>query len=213
MSSLESLISTAGEAPLLDSLSFVLPPASTSVVDRRQHVRAYPTSASTLTPNGTRTCRIRLGGDDFVDSSSIRLVYTINNLDGTNALTPLTGPWGCFSQVYLRSNGVELDNLQNYGRFAQQFGWNHLSQSEQFGEAAICGMAGSWAATDQGNQPSMGTIAKSSSYTVMHRMYLSLFSSGKMLPTRYCPLELEITLNNTVSDWLDSGTGKSTNIL
>jgi hypothetical protein len=72
MSSLESLISTAGEAPLLDSLSFVLPPASTSVVDRRQHVRAYPTSASTLSPTGTRTCRIRLGGDDFVDSSTIR---------------------------------------------------------------------------------------------------------------------------------------------
>ena len=209
MSSLESLISTAGEAPLLDSLSFVLPPASTSVVDRRQHVRAYPTSASTLSPNGTRTCRIRLGGDDFVDSSSIRLVYTIKNLDGTNSLVPLTGPWGCWSQVYLRSNGVELDNIPHYGRFHQQFGWNHLQQSEQFGEAAICGMNGSWATTDQGNQPSMGTIAKSASYTVMHKMYLSLFSSQKMLPTRYCPLELEITVGNTVSDWLDTSTGKS----
>ena len=210
MSSLESLISTAGEAPLMDSLSFVLPPASTSVVDRRQHVRAYPTSASTLTPTSTRTCRIRLGGDDFVDASSIRLVYTINNLDGTNPLTPLTGPWGAWSQVYLRSNGVELDNIPHYGRFHQQYGWNHLQQSEQFGEAAICGMNGSWATTDQGNQPSMGTIAKSSSYTVMHKMYLSLFSSGKMLPTRYCPLELEISVSNVVSDWLSTASGKST---
>ena len=84
MSSLESLIAVAGESPLLDSLDFTLPPASTSVVDRRQAVRAYPTSASTLTPTGTKTVRLRLGGDDFVDSSSCRIVYTVNNLDVTN---------------------------------------------------------------------------------------------------------------------------------
>ena len=36
----------------------------------------------------------------------------------------------------------------------------------------------------------------------MHKLYTSLFSSGKLLPTRYAPLELEISLNSTVSDWL-----------
>ena len=92
MSALESLIPSNGEAPMLDSLDFSLPAASTAVVDRRQHVRAYPTSASTLTPTGTRTCRIRLGGDDFVDASSVRLMYTIQNLDPANPLVPLAGP-------------------------------------------------------------------------------------------------------------------------
>ena len=73
MSALESLIATAGEAPLQYFLDFSLPPSSTAVVDRHQHVKAYPTSASTLTPTGTRTFRIRLGGDDFIDPMSIRL--------------------------------------------------------------------------------------------------------------------------------------------
>ena len=100
MSALESLILTSGEAPLLDSLDFSLPPSSTAVVDRRQHVKAYPTSASSLTPTATRTFRIRLGGDDFIDPSSIRLQYTVRNLDGTNALARLTGPWGLWSLVY-----------------------------------------------------------------------------------------------------------------
>jgi hypothetical protein len=59
MSALESLIATSGEAPMLDSLDFTLPPASTAVVDRRQHMRAYPTSASTLFPSGR--VRLRLG--------------------------------------------------------------------------------------------------------------------------------------------------------
>ena len=205
MSALESLIGTGGEAPMLDSLDFSLPPASTAVVDRRQHVRAYPTSASTLTPGSTRTVRIRLGGDDFVDPHSIRLMYTINETGGAHSLVPLTGPWGMWSQVYLRSNGVELDNIPQYGRFHQQYLWNQLSQVEQFGEAGISGMAGSWSPTGPypTNAPAMGTIAAGTSYTVLHKLGLSVFSSGKLLPTRYMPLELELSLNTVVSDWLN----------
>ena len=191
---------------MLDSLDFTLPPSSTAVVDRRQHVRAYPTSASTLTPSGTRTVRLRLGGDDFVDASSIRLMFTINNLDNALGLYPQSGPWGCWSQVVLRSNGVELDNIQQYGRFHQQFGWNQLSMAEQFGEAGICGVAGSWNVTANApNYPLNGELPISSSYTVMHKVHVSLFSSGKLLPTRYAPLELELSLNPTVTDWVAGG--------
>ena len=210
MSALESLIATSGEAPMLDSLDFTLPPASTAVVDRRQICTAYPTSASTLTPTGTRTCRIRLGGDDFIDASSVRIQYTINEL-GNKPLRPFAGPWGAWSQVYLRSNGVELDNIPQYGRFHQQYGWNQLGMLEQFGEAGICGMGGSYA-TNSLNNPAMGSIAANGSFTVIHKMHVSMFNSGKLLPTRYMPLELEMSLNSTVADWLNAdGTNNSTN--
>jgi hypothetical protein len=208
MSALESLIATSGEAPTMDSLDFSLPPANTAVVDRRQHVRAYPTSASTLTPTGTRTVRIRLGGDDFVDSSSVRIQYTINetgNVAGKK-LVPFCGPWGAWSQVYLRSNGVELDNIPQYGRFHQQYGWNQLGMMEQYGEAGICGMGGSWV-DGTPNTPAMGTIAVGGSYTVIHKVHVSMFNSGKYLPVRYMPLELEMTLNSTAADWLNAASG------
>ena len=175
---------------MLDSLDFTLPPASTACVDRRQHVRAYPTSASTLTPTGTRTVRLRLGGDDFIDPASIGVMYAIKETGGANPLIPSTGPWGAWSQVYLRSNGVELDNIPQYGRFHQQYGWSQLSMLEQFGEASICGMGGSWG-NGANNQPQMGYIGANVSYTVMHKMHLSIFSSGKLLPTRYAPMELQ----------------------
>ena len=109
MSSLESLIASSGEQPLADSLDFSLPPSSTAIVDRRQHVRAYPTSASSLSVNGTRTVRIRLGGDEFVDPHSIRLQFTIVNGDGTRALLAQGGPWCFWQQVYLRSGGCEIE--------------------------------------------------------------------------------------------------------
>ena len=102
MSSLEALIAAGGEAPLQDSLSFTLPQASSAIVDRRTICRAYPTSASTITPTGSKTCRIRLGGDGFVDSGSVRLCYTLTNTDATivnqvltpNPMSPAVGPHG-----------------------------------------------------------------------------------------------------------------------
>ena len=115
-----------------------------------------------------------------------------------------------WSQVYLRSGGVELDNIPFYGRHHQQFGWNHLSQLEQFGEAGLCGFAGSWnIGNTQENTPYLGTIPANRSYTVMHRLLLSIFSQHRMLPTRYMPLELEMTLGSN-ADWLSLGVNQST---
>ena len=189
-----------------------MPPASTAIVDRRQHKRAFPTSASTLGyTQGTKTVRLRIGGDAFVDPHSIRLMFTIVNQDATNALSFQTGPWGVWGQVYLRSSGVEIDSILAYGRHHQMFLWNHLSQAEQFGEAGITGLHGSWLAGTPLNIPRLGTIAASQRYTVMHKLGLSLFAAGKMLPVRYCPLELELSLANAPTDWVTGGAGNSTN--
>jgi hypothetical protein len=82
---------------------------------------------------------------------------------------------------------------------------------EQFGEARIAGFGGSWSTGNtQTNQPNTGGVNASQSYTVMHKLYMSIFSSGKLLPTRYMPLELEMTLNSSLSDWLLTTTGHST---
>ena len=203
MSQLESVIASSGESPLIDSLDFSLPPASTSIVDRRQHVRAYPTSASSLSVNGTRTVRIRLGGDEFVDPQSIRLQFTIVNGDATRRLVTIGGPWCFWQQVYLRSGGCELDNIPQYGRFHQQYMFNQLSMQEQYGEAAITGLHGSWdssggAGVNPTNRPKVGAIEAGGSYTVMHKLGLNVMNSGKLIPARYMPLELELQLGATV---------------
>ena len=144
-----------------------------------------------------------------MDASSVRIQYTIKETANAvgKKLVPFCGPWGAWSQVYLRSNGVELDNIPQYGRFHQQYGWNQLGMLEQFGEAGIAGLGGSWVDAT----PTMGTIAPNGSFTVIHKVHVSMFNSGKYLPVRYMPLELEMTLNNTVTDWLNpSGTDNST---
>ena len=123
MSALGTLISTAGKAGVLDSLDFTLPDTSSAITNRKLHVRAFPMSASTLALTGTRTCRIRLGGDDFIDPSSVRLMFTVT---AGASLTPIAGPWGVWGQVYLSSSGTELDNIPFYGRFHHE---RHLQLS------------------------------------------------------------------------------------
>ena len=203
MSALEAQIAASGEAPLTSALDFTLPASSTAIVDRKQHCRAYPTSASTLTYNGTRTVRIRLGGDDFVDPTSVRLMFTLENLDqGTKTLKPLGGPWCCWAQVFERSGGVEITNLPQYGRFHEQFGWKHLTRLEQFGEPAITGFHSSVVASDKNFQPSVLYIPSGGKIQVMTKLYTSLLSQSKYLPLRYMPIEYEFFLA-APEDWLD----------
>ena len=209
MSSLESLIATAGEAPMSSQLSYALAPADTSVVDRKQHCRAYPTGVSTLSPSGTRQCIIRLGGDDFVDASSVRLQFTINNLDSTNKLSPTTGGWGCIQQIFLRSGGVELDNVPYYNRFHTQYMFNQLSQAEQWGVSGICGGMSAVATSSSAFRPKPGTIPAGKSLTVSFPLGLSLLQTGKILPSRYAPLELTFVIVSDPADYVETGTGLS----
>ena len=196
MSGLEALIAAGGEAPLLESLSYDIPAQSSAVVQRKQHVRAYPTSASTLSPAGVRTVRIRLGGNDWFDPASLRLVYTIQNTHATANLCPSCGPWGPFGLVRLLSGGVELDHLPMFHRHMELHAWRLLSMEQQAAEG-VYGWSSAWPnQTLAGNtpHPNQGFLSAGASLTVSFKPLLSVFTSSRAIPCRYMPLELELSL-------------------
>ena len=205
MSALESMIASSGEASVHPALSYELPAPSTAITDRKQHIRAYPSSASSLSSTGTKTCRIRIGGDDgFVDPSSIRVQYTLNNPETNKYLRPVSGPWCLWQQVYCRSSGVELDNFPHYGRYHNQYGFMNLDRESQWGTPSIEGFHLSKPTTKNAFKPEVGQLAGSVSLTVMHRLHLSLLSSGKLLPVKYAPLEIELSIVNDLNDFLQA---------
>ncbi len=51
-----------------------------------------------------------------------------------------------------------------------------------------------------------GSIPAGGSITVSHKLNLSLFTSGRMLPLRYAPLELELSLSGAENWCLAGGT-------
>jgi hypothetical protein len=209
MSSLESMLASSGEAPVHPALNYELPAVSTAIIDRKQHCRAYPSSASSLNLANTRTVRIRLGGEDFIDVSSIRLMFTIKNDNSTHYLYPTTGPWGVWQQCYLRSGGQELDNIPYYNRWHTQYGFNQLSRAEQFGSVGVEGLHMSKVDAAGTFRPETGDINANGSITVMHRLHFSVFSAGKLWPVKFAPLEIEMSMCNEPSDWLTVASDKS----
>ena len=208
MSALESMIASSGEASIHPALAYELPSPSTAIVDRKQSCRAFPSSASSLSFGGTRTVRIRIGGEDFIDPSSIRIMFTIKNESGTGTLRPYVGPWGVWQQAFLRSNGVELDNIGYYNRFHTQFGFNQLQREEQL---AVGNEGLGSSKVDEWGQMEVGDIGGGKSMTVLHRLHFSLLSAGKLLPVKYAPLEIELSLISDPADWLLLDPGSSNN--
>ena len=206
MSGLDSAIAARGEAPLPSTLDFSITPTSTAIVDRKTCVRAYPISGDKITPTGPKNINIHIGGDSMLDASSMRLMFTIENLSGSKDLKFLgSGPWTAFSTVRLLSNGTEIDNLDQYGRWHE---WTYLTLpwSDQWAEQCVCGWGGSFDAVDglfKKAQPLPGRVQYGEKITVMMKLNLSLFNSQKLLPIRFMPLELHLTLADS-ADWINT---------
>ena len=53
-------------------------------------------------------------------------------------------------------------------------------------------------------KPEVGQLAGNVSLTVAHRLHLSLLSSQKLLPVKYAPLEIELSIVNDLNDFLQA---------
>ena len=194
MSILDSIISQAGEAPLLSSMDYSVIPSSSAVVDRKNCVSAYTVSATSVTPTN-RNVTIKLGTDHFIDASSIRLSFSLVNTDSSKNLQPMGGPWCCWANVRLLSQGTLIEELPMYGRHHELFGYQLLPFQQQWSEAAVCGLHGSWDTANglmyQG-QPKIGKIEPLERASILHKLHLSLFNTGKILPSRFMPLEVQL---------------------
>ena len=70
-------------------------PGASYVVDRRS-VTFHPQGSNIYkTKEGTKLIRILLTGDNWMDPSTLRILFQLNNdeTDTAKALRPLSGPW------------------------------------------------------------------------------------------------------------------------
>ena len=144
---------------LIDGLSFKLSPGASYVTDRRSV--SYWTAGANEDSAGTgsKVARINLTGDGWLDPSTLRVVYTVQNNDGTAAklLRPLSGPWSFFRRVRCMVGGAIVDDIDYYNRVHEML---HILTSddhrnndevEGFGNGwNKVGTDGAWSATNTG---------------------------------------------------------------
>ena len=124
------LIINSSESELIKSLDFELPPTSKYVLDRRQ-VRFYPSGARDFSPNGVRTARVLLSGDGgWVDPSSLRIGFTIQNTHATEPLFLATGPHCLIERIRIFCAGTLVEDLgPHYGRTHEMFMQRQMPQN------------------------------------------------------------------------------------
>ena len=103
---------------LIEGLSFKLSPGASYVTDRRSVSYFVAGSNVYQSGSGARVIRVNLTGDGWLDPSTVRLVYTLVNNDGTSTkiLRPLSGPWSFFRRARCLVGGAIIDDVDYYNR-------------------------------------------------------------------------------------------------
>ena len=124
-------IANGVEDKLIDGLSFKLNPGASYVVDRRS-VTYHPQGSNVYTPGaGTKLIRILLTGDNWLDPSTFRIMFDLNN-DETNAsksLRPLGGPWTFFRRMRILCAGQLVEDIMDYNRIHEMIHMMIASES------------------------------------------------------------------------------------
>jgi len=109
------------EDHLIDSLQFNLKPGASYVTARRS-VTFHTQGGSDYKPLGVRVIKINMTSDQWLDPSTVKLFFTVQNLDASMALRPkVPGPWCFFRRVRVLVAGQVCEDIDNYNRVHQMF--------------------------------------------------------------------------------------------
>ena len=105
------------EDKLIVGLSFKMNPGASYVVDRRS-VTYHPQGSNIYkTSSGTKLIRILLTGDNWLDTSTFRIMFDVrNNADAARKLYVLGGPHCFFRRMRILAAGQLVEDIDNYNR-------------------------------------------------------------------------------------------------
>ena len=95
---------------LIEGLSFKLSPGASYVTNRRS-VSFFPQGGNAYSSSGVKVARIALTGDGWLDPSTVRLMFDLNNVttdadpNNEKILRPIGGPWSFFRRMRLLAWG------------------------------------------------------------------------------------------------------------
>lgn len=104
---------------LIDSLHAKLRPGASHVINRRR-VTFFPQGGNDYTPNGVKVIGINKTSDQWLDPSTGKLIFNVQNLDAALTLKPRTlGPWRFSRRVRVWVGGQICEDIDNYTRVRQ----------------------------------------------------------------------------------------------
>ena len=201
---------------LIEGLSFKLSPGASYVQDRKQSTFNAIGTQSYVAGTGSRLIRINLAdGNGWLDPSSVRIVFTLTNTDGTNILRTLGGPWSFFRRARCLFQGAITDDIDNYNRTHEML--HILTTKSNRDNDDVEGFGFRWDDDthygyfgNPGDRDLYNTLAVERSKTVSFKPLLGLFNQPKYLPLMWGGLVMEFEIVTNSADCVATFDASST---
>jgi hypothetical protein len=208
---MESFANTA-EDKLIDGLSFKLQPGASYITDRRS-VTFHPQGSNIYkTGTGTKLIKILLTGDSWLDPSTFRVMFDLENLDtdANKKLRTLSGPWSFFRRMRVVVGGQVVEDIDYYNRVHEMM--SMLQAKDSRINESVEGFGQLFDHHRVYIETEYQGIPGNAKQTVMFKPLSGLFNQNKYLPIRYTPISLELELvDNVLDPILGVGTGTYAN--
>ena len=213
------------EDALIGGLSYKLKPGASYVTNRRS-VSYFASGGNQYSVNGVRVMKFNLTGDQWMDPSTFRVMFQMNNKEyGSGSefqkfLKPLHwNPAVFFRRARLIAGGQVIEDIDNFNRLSLML--TALLPEEQQLDIATEGFGSfdnknNTVSDNSGNQDlderkeyresdfnESGTVI--TTRRVLFKPMLGLFNQEKLIPLRYCPIQIELELVNNLTDPAWSG--------
>ena len=203
---------------LIGGLSYKLK-AGASYVTNRRSVSYFASGGNTYSPSGVKVMKFNLTGDQWLDPSTFRVAFQLNNHNGNTSGTPSFpimvqplswNPAVFFRRARLICGGQVIEDIDDFNRLSLML-TDLLPEDEQhdiacegFGNFDFVKGTDEAEAADPRKGYRMDDYDLSGNVHLARRVQfkpmLGLFSQEKLIPLRYCPIQIELELVNQQSD-------------
>ena len=188
-------VANSVEDKLIDGLSFKHKPGASYVTDRKS-VTFHPSGSNFYSTTGTKLIKIMLTGDQWLDPSTLRVMFDVSNTDttSTNKLRPLGGPHSFFRRMRILCGGQVIEDIDSYNRVHEMLRILKAEDANINADAEAFGQQYDKYTTL--NTTTLDGIKSGEFHTVLFKPCSGLFSQNKYLPIRFCPITIELELVN-----------------
>jgi len=193
---------------LIGGLSYKLKSGASYVTNRRS-VSYFASGGNQFSSSGVKCCKFNITGDQWLDPSTFRVAFQLNNHNAAPLkLQPLSwNPAVFFRRARLICGGSVIEDIDDFNRLSLML-TDLMPEDEQHDVA--CEGFGNFdfladdEAADQRKGYRMDDYDLSGNVHVSRRVQfkpmLGLFNQEKLIPLRYCPIQIELELVNQTTD-------------
>jgi len=117
---MEAIVQSSGTDSLIHALSFKVDSNSAQYVINRREASFFPSGDKFTGDSGVKVMRFNIGGNGFIDLSSLVLSVKCQNMVADKAMKPLTsGAHNLIERMTIDVSGARAEDISNYGRLCE----------------------------------------------------------------------------------------------